>query len=135
MDTRNCKKCGRLFGYVRSPFCQECTKELDEKFKQVKEYLWEHPGAGIAEVSEEIEVSPSIIQYWLKEERLSFTESSRIGLTCERCGVSIQTGRYCTRCKSKMKQELQKVYAVTPQGRERQKDSLARMRFLGHDSK
>ena len=134
MDTRNCKMCGKLFNRVRSPFCPECTKELDEKFKQVKDYLYGNPDAGIAEVSEEVDVSQSIIQHWIREERLSFSENSKVSFSCESCGAPIQTGRFCKRCKSKMQQELQKVYAVPLQERERRKEGSAKMRFLGHDS-
>ena len=134
MDTSNCKICGRLFNQVRSPFCPECMKGLDEKFKQVKDYLYGNPDAGIAEVSEEVDVSQSIIQHCIREERLSFSENSKVSFSCESCGAPIRTGRFCKRCKSKMQQELQKVYAVTPQERKGRKDSSAKMRFLGHDS-
>lgn len=133
MDTRNCKICGRLFTYVRSPFCHECTKRLEEKFKQVKEYIYEHPGAGITEVSEENDVSKSIIRYWVREERLSFSKDSHVDFVCEKCGTSISTGRFCKKCKKEVQRDLQKVYAVEPiEKKKQQGSSQAKMRFIGH---
>lgn len=135
MNMKNCKMCGKLFTYVRSPFCPNCTEELEEKFKQVKNYLQENPCAGIEEVSEENDVSKQIIQHWIREERLGFSEDSPVSFGCEKCGTPIRTGRFCKKCKGEMKKELQKVYAVEPIERKVQKDSSARMRFLGRDSK
>lgn len=136
MDARNCKMCGKIFNYVRSPFCPACTKNLEEKFKQVKEYIYEHPGAGIAEVSEENDVSKNIIQHWVREERLSFSKDAQVDFACERCGTPIRTGRFCKKCKKEVQQDLQKVYAVAPPEREKiQADAKARMRFLGHENR
>lgn len=134
MDTRNCRMCGRLFNYIRSPFCQACTEKLEEKFKQVKDYIYEHPGAGLAEVSEENEVSQSTIQHWVREERLSFSEDSQVTFACEKCGIPIRTGRFCKRCKDKMKQEFSKLYYVEPEKKEKKGTSTAKMRFLGHEN-
>lgn len=131
MDTRNCKLCGKIFNYVSSPFCPACAKDLENKFEQVKAYIYEHPGAGLVEVSEENEVSQSIIKRWIKEERLSFAEDSQVTFSCEKCGVPIRTGRFCKDCKGKMQNALGGLYHAEPVKQEKKRDTSAKMRFLG----
>lgn len=112
MDVRNCKSCGKLYNYVSGlpPLCNNCVKALEEKFTVVKEYIYSHPGAGMQEVSEENEVSTTQIQKWIREERLSFSENSVVGIECEDCGKLIKTGRYCKACKDKMVNNLGSMY-------------------------
>ena len=58
MNVRNCRKCGKLFNYVAGPFtCPQCREALEEKFKEVKEYISKNPGVGIHEVSRECDDS------------------------------------------------------------------------------
>lgn len=111
MDVRNCRSCGKLFNYVSGPpICPACQKVLDEKFDQVKEYIYDHPGASVQEVSEENDVSIAQIQKWVREERLSFAEDSLVGIACEGCGISIKTGRFCKACKEKLANQLENIY-------------------------
>lgn len=131
MDTRNCKLCGKIFNYVNTPFCPACAKEMEEKFEQVKAYIYEHPGAGIMEVSEENEVSQGMIKRWIREERLSFSEDSQVTFSCEKCGAPIRTGRFCKECKGKMQNELGRLYYTEPTKKEKKRDANAKMRFLG----
>jgi methionyl-tRNA synthetase len=86
------------------------VKELDEKFAEVKEYVYDHPHVGIQEVSEVMEVSVQQIKQWIREERLAFADDSMIGLECESCGVQIKTGRFCKSCKDKLAKGLIDLY-------------------------
>ena len=111
MDVRNCKKCGKLFNYVSGPMiCPLCKEELEEKFQEVKKYVSEHPGCGIPEVTEECDVTANQIKQWLREERLEFSSSTNVGLTCENCGASIRSGRFCSKCRNNMANDLQGMY-------------------------
>ncbi len=111
MDVRNCRKCGKLFNYAMGPIiCQHCKDGLEEKFQEVKKYVYEHPGCGIAEVAEECEVEAKQIKQWLREERLQFTEDSAVLLNCETCGAPIRSGRFCDKCKASMVQTLGSTY-------------------------
>lgn len=131
MDVRNCKECGRIFNYVSgSSLCPSCVKDLDKKFEQVKEYIYDHPGAGIQEVSEANEVSTMQIKQWIRQERLSFTEESAIGLDCEKCGTLIKTGRYCNSCKNQMANSLENVYKKPAIEIKKREKETAKMRFL-----
>lgn len=133
MDVRNCKDCGKLFNYIGgAPLCQTCLKKLDDKFAQVKEYVYDHPGAGIQEVAEENEVTSGQIQKWIREEKLAFSDDSPIGIACESCGTTIKTGRFCKKCKDKMVNNLGTLYqekVPEPQARKDFHDR-AKMRFL-----
>jgi flagellar operon protein (TIGR03826 family) len=134
MDVRNCKSCGRLFNYISGPpLCSACAAALDVKFAEVKEYVYDNPGVGIQEVSEVMEVSIPQIKQWIREERLSFTEDSMVGIECEGCGVSIKTGRLCKSCKEKLAKGFTNLYPEKKAPQQSQKDPKEnpKMRFLG----
>lgn len=133
MDVRNCRSCGRLFNYFSGqPVCQACKEELEVKFQQVKEYLRENPNSSIQKVSEENEVSTKQITQWVREERLTFSDDSPVGIACESCGANIKTGRFCEQCKNRMKNDFRSVTQsnskpVEPAKRISERD---KMRFL-----
>ena len=103
MEVTTCRNCGKLFNHIRGQIlCPSCQKELEGKFAEVKKYIYEHPNAGIHEVSKEMDVSVTQINHWIREERLCFAEGSEIGISCEKCGTSIRTGRSCARCKQEL---------------------------------
>lgn len=135
MNVRNCRNCGRIFNYVAgAPLCQICKAQLEEKFQEVKKYIMEHRGVGIAQVSEACDVERSQIQQWLREERLEVTEDSAIFLNCEKCGTHIRSGRYCDRCRVEVSNAFRSVTrkTETPAAPRNTKDSKEnpRMRFL-----
>ena len=135
MDVRNCKKCGKLFNHAIGPvICPLCKDQLEEKFQEVKKYIRDHPGCGIAEVSDECEVSQQQIKQWLRDERLQFSEDSPVGLNCENCNAMIRSGRFCDKCKLEMTHSLQNMYKSEhkPVEHEKPKDykDNARMRYL-----
>ena len=135
MDVRNCKSCGKLFNYLSGPpLCPRCMKALDEKFEQVKEYIYDHPKVDMQEVSEVFDVSIPQIKQWIREERLAFSEDSMIGLECERCGATIRTGRFCKSCKDKMAKGLSELYPeAKPVEKSKDPRENPRMRFLNND--
>lgn len=101
MNVRNCRKCGRLYNYISGQnICSRCKEELEERFQMVKEYVYNHPEANIQQVSDDCEVELAQIKRWIREERLTFSESSAVGIECELCGSLIKTGRFCERCKA-----------------------------------
>lgn len=132
MDVRNCKECGRLFNYIGgSRLCAECRKKLEDKFQQVKRYIYDHKDAPIAMVAEENDVSVQQIRQWVREERLEFSDGSAVGLECESCGELIHTGRFCEACKKKLAGNLGAVYKKEePKEMPKTAKDKARMRFL-----
>lgn len=133
MDVRNCKTCGKLYNFISGPpICSQCSKKLEDKFGEVKEYIYNHPGAGMHEVSETFEVSVQQIQKWIREERLSFAEDSLVGIECESCGTNIKTGRFCKACKDKLATNLGNVYKEPEKAKSTHVNvnTSAKMRFL-----
>lgn len=133
MEVRNCKGCGRLFNVITNKnLCPSCMNQLEDKFQEVKKYIEQNPGANIEVVSKECEVSVKQIKQWVKEERLTFTESSMDGVECERCGAIIRTGRYCDSCKNKITNNLRSAINPTVQPVQEKKNNREkdRMRFL-----
>lgn len=136
MDVRNCRKCGKLFNYVMGPItCPQCKEALEGKFQEVKKYIQDHPGCGVAEVSDACDVSTQQIKQWLRDERLEFAEGTPVGLQCENCGINIRCGRFCDRCKATMAHNLSSVYQpekkFEPEKKKDVRDN-ARMRYLDH---
>ncbi len=136
MNVRNCVKCGKIFNYVAGkPVCQNCRKDLDEKFKVVRTFVKRNPQASIAEVSEENDVDVKQIKQWIREEKLSFSKDSAIGIDCENCGTTIKTGRFCDECKKTVSDDLKNAYDRPKEVKEnpfaKKKDT--RMRFMNRD--
>lgn len=132
MEVKNCKECGHLFNYMGgAPLCDGCRKKLEQKFQEVKQYLDENPNASVNQVSEDNDVSVKQIKQWIREERLSLSEASLDGVTCEHCGRPIRTGRFCEKCKAAMANSfansIEKPKPLEPQKKERDGN---KMRFL-----
>ena len=136
MEVKNCKNCGRLYNYIGGVYrlCPACMQKLEEKFSQVKDYLEDNPHATIPEIAKDNDVSTRQIEQWIREERLSFSDDSPIGIACEVCGATIRTGRYCERCKNDLANRLGSMYgsrySTVDTDKIRERREKARMRFL-----
>ena len=133
MEVKNCKECGRLFNYIGGGprICQSCQKALEEKFQKVKAYLKENPNAPMAVVAEENEVTDKQIKQWIREERLTISEDSPIGIECEECGTMIKSGRWCPQCAAKVQKNLMNgLDKPKPVERKKPQKERERMRFL-----
>lgn len=107
-DVRNCKRCGRIYNYISGlQICQDCKNADNDDFKRVKEYLYEYPKSTIFEVSNALEISVERIKSYLKEGRLEIVGSEgNMILECERCGKSINTGRFCDGCSKDLTNDI-----------------------------
>ena len=136
MDVKTCRSCGRLFNYLSGmPICPACKKRLEEKFVEVKEYIRENDTATVQQISEDNDVSVKQIKQWIREERLTFTDKSPVGIECEKCGAMIRTGRFCAKCKDSMASDLKQMYAMpaAPTSSGSNRRDKDRMRFLDKD--
>ena len=132
MEVKACKKCGNLFNYLSGPpICPACKDELEKKFHEVKEFVRENPGATMQRICEEHDVTQRQIQQWVREERLEFSEDSPVKMSCEACGKTIRTGRYCDNCKNNMASNLANAFRrpVKEEPKKFKKETDA-MRFL-----
>ncbi len=131
MDVRNCKKCGNLFDYTGNPVCPACEKQMEEKFLEVRQYIYDHPGASMPTVAEDMDIPIQQIKKWIRQERLCFTKDSGVSIDCEKCGRPILTGRFCPECKKSMANTLNNLYVTTAPQKDK-KSARAKMRFLGN---
>lgn len=134
MDVRTCRHCKKLFNYLSGPLlCPACKDALEQKFQEVKKYIMEHPNVNMTDVAEECEVDIQQIRQWLREERLELTDSSASVLTCESCGASIRSGKFCDKCRNSMANNFQSLLTNNKPTEstlyKKDKDS-AKMRFL-----
>lgn len=129
MELMNCRNCKRLFNYITGErICPGCREALEQKFGEVKNYIRENPGKNINEVAEGCETTVKQIKIWVREERLSFTDDSLVGLECERCGKLIHSGRFCATCAGGLADAMTDAYKV--QQVARKKTGAGKMRFL-----
>lgn len=132
MEIKNCIDCGRMFNYLSGPArCPACISALEDKYQQVKEYIYEHKDANLQTVAKDNNVSINQIKLWIKQERLEFSSDSSITLSCENCGSSIYTGRFCASCKNKVADSFSNMYKEpeAPKQEPKKKES-PKMRFL-----
>lgn len=133
MDVRTCKQCRRLFNYLSGDsICPGCKEMLENKFIEVKEYVREHKTEGINEVAKANNVSINQIRRWIREERLSFSDESGIGIDCESCGKTIKCGRLCPSCKDKLLGKVEDMYKKDDSIVAKKHREAARMRFMEH---
>lgn len=135
MDVRNCLKCGRIFTYAMGkPICPNCKKDLEVKFTEVRTFVRKNTHASLVEVAEATGTDVRQIKEWIREERLSFSKDSAIGIDCEVCGKTIKTGRFCDTCKASMGSDLKQSIAPAkstevPENPFARKDTGSRMRY------
>ncbi len=131
MNVKNCRKCGRLFNYVSgSQVCPACRDAVEKEFQKVKKYVQENRGATIEQVVEECEVEAAQIRQWVREERLEFSGDGATGITCEKCGATISTGKYCPKCKNEMAANLSGALPKKELSKKKDMKDPAKMRFL-----
>lgn len=134
MEVRNCKQCGKLYNYIGGTYrnlCPACVDKAESKFQEVKRYVQDNPHADIRVVAEANDVAVKQIERWIREERLSFSEESDVGLGCERCGKTIKTGRFCAECANQLGNTLTNLYQQEIQHTKKKNSSSEnKMRFL-----
>lgn len=111
MTIRNCKKCGKIYQYDGvHKICLECRRKEEKDFEKVKEFLRENPSSSINKVSEETGVEKKTIIEFIKNDRL-IAEDIEIEETirCQRCGREIKHGKYCEKCISDFKGEIESI--------------------------
>jgi len=106
MEVRNCTTCGKMFNSVMDiKRCPACRKADETKFKMIKEYLYDMPGATIEEVAENLDIDRGSILNFLREGRLE-TIGENMVISCENCGAPIHSGKFCDKCSREMTMNL-----------------------------
>lgn len=131
MEIKNCIRCKKIFHYVTGEqLCMPCKELIEEQFQVVKKFVTENPGANINVVSEECDVTIKQIRKWVREERLSFSDDSLVGLECERCGKMIHSGRFCNECAGGLADAMNSAFRKQALERKPKASASGKMRFL-----
>lgn len=132
MDVRNCKICGRIFNHIQGgpTICEICSRKMEDKFQEVKKYIYDNPHSTINDVAKANDVSAQQIRKWIREERLEFSNTDGVGIECEKCGRPITTGRFCNICKSHMANEFGNAIRTNEPVRKKKTSDKDKMRFL-----
>lgn len=109
LDVGNCPRCGRLFAKQYYDVCNHCTKEIEAQYEQCKEYLREHSGATITQLSDETGVSIKQITKFIREGRISLKDAPNMSYPCESCGVLIREHHLCGECRKRLTKQVQRV--------------------------
>lgn len=96
-----CRKCKTLFDVAGNigQLCPKCIQAEEETYQKVRKYIKDKPGVLINEVSEALNVPPSKIMGYIREERLEIVNKNIAVLTCKNCGKIISSGMFCESCK------------------------------------
>lgn len=105
-NLRNCSRCGRVFPYMGRNICPRCLEKEEDEYQVVRRYVRDNPGAGVIEVVEETGVEEDKILQFLRDGRLQ-AKGLTASLHCERCGQSINSGRFCESCINEVNAEIQ----------------------------
>lgn len=104
-----CKECGGVMVYkgIGEYQCEDCAELAYDDYGKVRNYLECHKGANVAEISEHTGVSHKSIRDMIKDNRFEIINNRGGYLRCERCGVNINSGRYCKECEADYHRELE----------------------------
>lgn len=110
MDIRNCRRCGKVYKFNGTAVCDVCAKLEQEDFNKIRDYLFHHPNSTILEVNQATGLDVKTISRFLKEGRVESDnmQLTADGVTCEKCGQPIRSGRYCEQCTIALQTELKK---------------------------
>jgi len=71
MPSGTCEGCGETVNLpLGVDLCQKCKLEEIEIFRNVREYVWEHPGCTAEDVAREINVEERVILRFIRQGRL-----------------------------------------------------------------
>ena len=108
---RNCIQCGKVFlSKDREELCNDCKAEYYNLADIVKEFVKDHPGSNVNEVSAATTVSKKLIQRMMREGVfMDIPMGDNFMYACASCGKPIKTGTYCTSCLTRLRKETQQV--------------------------
>lgn len=97
-----CKKCEGVMVYkgLGEYKCENCGATEYDDYGKVRNYLDEHRGANVTQISVATGVSHKSIRDMIKENRFEVIDSRGGYIRCEMCGESIKSGRLCSKCET-----------------------------------
>lgn len=104
-----CKKCSGIMVYkgLGEYQCEDCGMLEYDDYGKVRNYLENHRGANVAEISNFTGVTHKAIRDMIKENRFEIIDNRGGYLRCEMCGISINGGRLCPKCEESYHRKLE----------------------------
>ena len=117
MNHVTCTRCGKIFVKTDRSICNDCIKEEEAKFDEVRAFLKEYPDSTLQEVSEACDISPKRIMKYVQDGKIEITPGMTGIHKCAKCGTSITIGRFCEKCIAKLSN---KVKSIAPSKEEKE---------------
>lgn len=103
-----CPSCGEIFSRDKFPVCKNCWEKENQVIERLKQLSQDMPTATIEELSKLSGIPRDTIVSHIRSGRL-YLETPQAKLRCEECGVEIDTGRFCKKCRDKLTSRLSGV--------------------------
>ncbi|BBI36153.1 flagellar protein [Cohnella abietis] len=104
MNLTYCPRCEKLFNKNFRDVCNNCYQDLERDYERCVDYLRQHKGLDIQQLSEEMEISIKQITRWIREGRISLVNAPNMSYPCESCGILIRENHICESCKKRLQQ-------------------------------
>lgn len=72
---QSCKGCGKLFSFLPRGHCADCIDLREERYRSVREWLRDNPGASIIAACEATDISERLVAEFIREGRLEFVDA------------------------------------------------------------
>jgi len=105
MPLANCTLCNRLYNRTVHEICPDCREAEETVYAQLAEHLGRHPEATLTEVVDATGVDAEQVRRLVRLGRLTgFDALAMSVLSCQRCGVPVPLGRFCSPCQRELRQ-------------------------------
>jgi len=104
---KNCPECGRIFVDMGTGICRDCFDKEEEKMQEISSYVRDNPNSKVKDICEALGVKERLVMRMIRDGWF-VTEGLSIDYPCERCGKSIQEGRFCEKCNAELQKEMEK---------------------------
>ncbi|MCW2925237.1 MAG: Flagellar operon protein YvyF [Thermoleophilia bacterium] len=98
-----CNACGKLFPRIAMRLCTQCSMVEEHRFRLVRDFIAEHDGAAVGDISRGTGVSGADVRRFMDGGRLVEVTSGMGSCTCG--GV----GERCRHCRSKLSSTFRRM--------------------------
>lgn len=104
----NCRLCGSLFLKNYADYCIDCSKEVEEEYNSIAEFLKKEQNRNVTleDVSEGTGVSLKQIADFIRDGRIYAEDFPNIGYPCVHCSKLIKKQLLCADCFDRFSTDL-----------------------------
>lgn len=104
----NCRQCGSLYLKNYADYCIDCSKEVEEKYKSIAEYLKNEQNRDVTleDVSESTGVSLKQVTDFIRDGRIYAADFPNLGYPCVHCSKLIKKQLLCVDCFNRFSTDL-----------------------------